>query len=256
MKIHEIIQENNQVDEGLGGLLKLGAKAAIKHIPGVGRMAAKTRMATRGATKAAGSAATKTYSGLKVLGTISDGVLSAFKYYQLYQPVSRYKTNMENAEAKLKSGEWTQEQYDAVRQDQMSQLVVRLATMLTGNMLIGSVPALAKGLIPFGRTKYIGGTIDLLGKLTTAPAQAAFTYWANTDEGRKAIASSIGSAVDPGVVGSWGVWGLNKLENAVGMAQAKAPAKPGDPVAGNGIADTSSSPDDTNAQVLDILRRH
>lgn len=211
MKIYDIISEEQHIDEGvlskaLAALMKSGAKKAAPKVAGKVAPKAAGKGIVAG-TKAVASTVTRigsaSFSALKALGI---GVF-----------VVDYYKQMKVADAKLASGEWTQEKYDDFRQQQMTILVSQIATstVLFGALKTVSGFNLLKFVLSKGR--FTAPIATLLGGVAGA-GQLALMYQLQTNNGRKFIADLIGTGIVDDALGGGGVALLDRAKELVGLA--------------------------------------
>jgi hypothetical protein len=245
MKIHEIITEKKQLDEAgvLGTALNVAGKVARKFVP-------KAKNAEVAAAAVEPGRIVKAWNATSpVLGAgirYTAGLANAYTAMNMIKPFTQYWENMKNAQARLDAGLWTQEEYNAARQDQMTRLIGNVSTMLVGNALIKSVPGITKALIPLriGKTDLISGAIDAIATIVVPGARAYFTKWAASPEGRTAIAGLISVLPDSQYVGSWGVHYLDQIKKVAGIANTTGSLQ-GAPKVADPTSQASAAPANT-----------
>lgn len=207
MKIREIVTENSNVDEALGTAWNL-AKAAGKELIGKGAQAAAkdSEVAIKGqgpkwaqwvnrqsnkigdikstARSNVRSTATATF-------TLTSSAMSLLKYWQMLDPFLVYNKHMEQWEKQLAQGKITEEQYEAIREKELTQLVGQVATILATNGMIRA------GIMPvLGFFRVFGlNTIHAFVNTLTKASQGALMMWWNSNEGRAWIASVLALGV-------------------------------------------------------------
>lgn len=194
MKINEIVVENTATSEALSSV-KAGLKTAS-----TGMKAVKNRLAP--------------WLNRALWGGI------------IVTPIWDYWRAVSKAEEKLKSGQYTPENFNYVRQQEASKLVVTLAVGLSGKTAM----ALFNGALNITRAlpfvgKALGPVLSVLHGMDKT-AQAAFVAFLNTETGRRwlAILASFsifeGTAFEismPDIAGNLGVWLLDTLNGAIGI---------------------------------------
>ena len=240
MKIREIIAEDSNVDEALGTAWNL-AKAAGRELIGKGAQAAAKSPGVMGqgpkwaqtinnfsdriAAKKAG-AVSSTLATARAGFTVSSGIMSALKAWQVLDPLLVYQRHMSKYADALAQGSISEQQYEMIREKELTQLVGQWAMMLGTNMVLrGGVMPLLGGFKLFGLT-----TIYSFVNTLTKGAQWYLMKWWNSEEGRKWIASVLAlgvvgdedwaSAIIGGNLASF----LDKLKGKTRQAPANAPA--------------------------------
>lgn len=149
-------------------------------------------------------------------------------YYKMFwDPLSLYMDNLKTAQQYVDAGKWTEADFNAYRQREMSALVGKWAALWATGKLVK---------LPFGvASKLIGGagtkTQALLDTLTPA-AQVYFMSWVNDPENAKTIAEAMSSDIAVWGVGGIGTAAEDKIRAVIPFAKEygrKNPdAKPGD----------------------------
>jgi hypothetical protein len=179
MKISELLEQSQSTNEAFGRMaVKQMAQNAKPIANFVGQNLGKLKNI---GAKPAGVITT----GAKWIGR-SAQLLTYFGLYTIYQD---YNAAMERGRAKLKKGDWTQEEFDAFARNQKTLMVTQIATSVTfwAVMRIGTgfslfALLLRKSDVPLA---VAGGTaMAALGK----SAQAALITALNTSTAREVIA--------------------------------------------------------------------
>ena len=193
MKIREIIAEESQLEAAgsvLQALKSLGKTAASKPagskgwVDTVNRYADAVSGAKAGVTSAAMSTA-------RAFFTLTSAGMSFLKTWQMLDPLYVYNKHMSKWEKDMKAGKITADQYELIREKELTQLIGQWAAILATNGMLraGAMPLLA-GFRLFGLN-----TIYAFVNTLTKGGQAALMYWWNTDEGRNWIASALALGV-------------------------------------------------------------
>lgn len=176
MRIHELLEEQD-INEGIWS--RLGSRL----IPG--------RVST------AGRAATTAIKGSSA--ALAEGAGDAVKLLTklgLWFPFQQYFENMDNAEAQVKAGQMTNDEYEEQHRNQLGILISTLAAALAGSTLIKSAEAFFSLLrvLPV-----IGKPIAYLVSGLSNVAQLYFMKELVSDEGRTMLASFISTGVLKGI---------------------------------------------------------
>lgn len=154
-----------------------------------------------------------------------------FTWAGILTPFWHYWWAVRLAEKKLEAGAYTQENYDYVRQTEMSKLVTALAVGFSGKAVFGTFHAamgVFKRLPIFG--KALRPVLNFLQTLDKS-GQVAFVAFLNTDTGRRWLALAATADFFEGtpyeidvaqIVGGSGVALLDMVKDAVGMKTTPA----------------------------------
>lgn len=223
MKIYEIIAEQ-QTTESVGSWL------AGKALPQIAKYAEPAVVkALKTGSKSAGKLAKSApvaAKGTSKLASLSADILSILKMLGIGKIIYNYIDDVSKGEAKLASGEWTQEEFDDFRQGMMTQLIAELAasTVLFSAIKLLSGFSIFVRLLGFSRfTAPIGA---LLNGLSETARIAFIGYIATSKDARSVIAdciatmvqSQLGATVD-NAVGGTGVYLLDKVKHLIGLSQ-------------------------------------
>lgn len=140
------------------------------------------------------------------------------------QPATQYFTVMRDAEARLKTGELSDTQYAAIRQQQMSLMTGRiLANIAASYASYKTLKPLITTLRKVGASKP-GGPANVIADMLETLKVAGVSYIANniTNNGAfgKLVASLMSYDIAQEVAGGYGVQGLDELKQLIGAAQA------------------------------------
>lgn len=222
MKIYEIISENEQrTDEFLGVGRALGQMASafapgarqglrapnflqrLGHSLGIGK-------AVKGVKNVAGR------TGQFTLGAVNltDEALKWYGRYQgIWIPIKEFHDKMAEYEEKLKAGKIKDNEYEYVREKELSYMIGRISSYIAVSGIIRTsiLPAVA-GLKLWGGTRWAGNTIaNIAGSALSTAGRAGQAYiaseWLNSPEGREMLASAfaegpLGELVAPMLGGS------------------------------------------------------
>lgn len=193
MKIREIIAEESQLEAAgsvLQALKTLGKTAASKPAGSKGWVDTVNRYAdaVQGAKAGVTGAATTT---ARAFFTLTSAGMSFLKTWQMLDPLYVYNKHMSKWEKDMKAGKITADQYELIREKELTQLIGQWTAILATNGMLraGAMPLLA-GFRLFGLN-----TIYSFVNTLTKGGQAALMYWWNTDEGRHWIASALALGV-------------------------------------------------------------
>lgn len=216
MKIHELLNEDEQLDEFLGIARALGSMGRAL-LPGAGK-------ATSAGLKAPSKLQRLMHTGKNVAGRTGKFTLGtinltdeALKWYGRYQgiwiPIKEFNETMGPWQEKLKNGEITEKQFEYVREKEISYMIGRIASYIAVSGIVrGTILPAVAGLKLWGATRMAGNTMaSIAGSGLSAAGRAAQVYavtqWINSDEGRKLLAEAfaegpLGDLVAPILGGS------------------------------------------------------
>ena len=187
-------------------------------------------------------------------------LVTALTWAGIATPFWHYWWAVRLAETKLKAGVYTQENYDYVRQTEMSKLVTAVTVGLAGKAVFGTFHAtmsVFKRIPIFGTA--LRPVLDFLQTLDKT-AQVAFVAFLNTATGRRWLALAATADFFEGtpyeidvaqIVGGSSAALLDMAKEAVGL-KSSTPAAPSTksrasvPASASTAADTSSAPVTTN----------
>ena len=229
MKIHEIIAE---ALPGVAPLVKGIAKAVT---PSKKTMAKRAAKAAKDVDYEAAKAVIRS-EWARVSQKLSVWV-TALTWAGILTPFWHYWWAVRLAEKKLEAGVYSQENYDYVRQTEMSKLVTALTVGLAGKAVFGTfhtAMSVFKRIPIFGRA--LRPVLNFLQTLDKS-AQVAFVAFLNTDTGRRWLALAATADFFEGtpyeidvaqIVGGSSVALIDMAKEAVGMKAAPAAGKPAD----------------------------
>jgi len=186
-------------------------------------------------------------------GGIVKKALQGWGFYELYQPYKDYADNMEIADQYLKAGPpkgFTQEQYNAYQNKQMSLMLGRMGALLLVDAVTRSDILVRK----LKEWKLIAPAVDTV----TLIANGRLKHWINTPGVTESIATLMMSDIvagntDIGLpgIGRLGVAARDSLRSVIGLSprgqQSDAGAQPSTATPGSqqSINNTSSAPQNT-----------
>ena len=242
MKILDVISENNQLDEW-SFLASAAQKLAIKKLAAVWAddivraQTAGTRVSLSNPSRiidrllardpkvlqAAKDQANKLVRAGKVqAGTAAVGagyrtvakwaeILAVIgQFVEFAKPIQAYIEYMTYAEDKLNKGDWKQEQFDAVRQEQVSILIGRLTALMAAKATMAGFAGFA-GIV----LKRVPGIGPAYGALSSAAQYAVLNQLVNSKEGIKAIATLFTNEYVEQVVGGLGVAAIDFVKGLI-----------------------------------------
>lgn len=236
MKIREIIAE---ALPGVAPLVKGIAKAVAPSEKTLAKRAAK---ATKDVDYEAAKAVIRS-EWARVSQKLGVWV-TALTWAGILTPFWHYWWAVKLAEKKLEAGTYTKENYDYVRQTEMSKLITALTVGLAGKTVFGTFHA---AMSVFKRIPIFGKALrPVLNFLQTLDktGQVAFVAFLNTDTGRRWLALAATADFFEGtpyeidvaqIVGGSGVALLDMAKEAVGMKTTPA-ASAASQTASNGAA--------------------
>jgi len=259
MKIHELIGEDIKTNEAfVGKALNFaghhGGKYAGKALKYLGNKVAPN-LVSKSATYGKGA--------LKV-ARIAENGLALLKYLGLGVLVHDYYSAVEQGEAKVKSGEWTEEEFQDFRQGEMTKLVLGIATSTVFFTAIKvfsgfSIWMRVLKLAPSPAIKAFAVTLNSLSEAV----RVAFIAFLVSDKGyqaRQDVGNLIGRGIIDNTLGGNGVALVDKVMHWVDSShpdgkfksptdqnKAGAPAEPEtDKVDPNKDTQTPASPTTVN----------
>lgn len=277
MKIYDIINEEQQVDEFVG--LVKAAGNFVKPIAGaIGKLGSKAsnvatgaqavgKVAKTGKTASLGSKIRRvkanTASGYANTMNLTDEALKWYTRYKgIWEPISEYRDNMAVWEEKLKKGEITEKEYEYAREKYLSYLIGRIGTYVTvsGMIRTTALPMVA-GLKLFKGTRSAGTTLSVLARGANL---YVVTEYLNSPEGKDLVAKAfaegpLGDAVAP-VIGGSAAKLIDKLKGKVrekdqeGDAEAEADATPTNTLAGPAPGYNPEAPKDQPDTPSNLVR--
>jgi len=222
MKIHDIISEApvGLIGKTLGALLKPHAeKAAAKVVGSLGHDV----KGAGGLTNAYRNFGKSVAAPISGLANITGKIGMALKYFGLYQMFQDYNTAIKQGQANLKSGKWTQEEYENDVKQQKAILVGQLVIALPGFLLLKISTSWSLWTIGFKYSqnplvKALGATMASMAVNT----QAALIQLLRTDAAVNLYAE---------LIAGWGIGDLSqelydKVANLFKQAEAKAKGQP------------------------------
>ena len=219
MKIHELLKEDEQIDEFAGILRALGTMG--KAFAPAARQGLRAPSALQRLMRPISNVAKAGKNVAKRGGTFTLGAINltdeALKWYGRYQgiwkPIKEYYDTMAPWQKKLDDGEITQKQFEYVREKEMSFMLGRIASYIAVSGIVrGTILPAVAGLKLWGATRLAGNTIaNIAGSSLSAAGRAGQVYavdnWINSEEGRQMLASAfaegpLGDMVAPILGGS------------------------------------------------------
>jgi hypothetical protein len=232
MKIYDIISEK-QANEGIRDMaIKTVAKALEPAADKTLKWAASKL--GKEAPDAGGSFVQKakdlyTGTGARSMAPVTGamrltgGVITALKYYGLWQITMDYRAAMKRGEAELAAGRWTQDQFDAYHQNQMATMVSQIALSTTFFLALKvttgwsfMVMALKYSKQPIA--KAIGTTLATMAKGT----QLALISYLSDKDVRNTIADFAANGIIDNTLGAAGVAASKGFQELIGKAEKKA----------------------------------
>jgi hypothetical protein len=144
---------------------------------------------------------------------INAGLTGAY-YWLLYEPLKLYMDNIEEAEAMLKNGKATPEEFEQYRQREMSALIGKWAALWATGKL-ARLPFAIVGKVMGAFSPSIGKVIGTLG----TAGQVYFMNQVNSPENSQAIAEFMAGPIASKFIGGMGVEAENKIRKWIPFAQ-------------------------------------
>lgn len=164
--------------------------------------AAKDR-AKKIAGQTIGSRGATTYRTIADWATI---VATVGQFVELLKPIQSYLEYMTYAQGELDSGKWNQDQFDAVRQEQVSILVGRLTAIMLTKAAMGSFGIFVGTLL---RRTPLGATFNALN---SAAQYAVLNKIVNSKEGIDAVAKIFTNEYVQQIAGGVGVAAIDTIK--------------------------------------------
>jgi hypothetical protein len=143
---------------------------------------------------------------------INAGLTGAY-YWLLYEPLKLYMDNIEEAEAMLKNGKATPEEFEQYRQREMSALIGKWAALWATGKL-ARLPFAVVGKVMGAFSPSLG---KVMGTLGTA-GQVYFMNQVNSPENAQAIAEFMAGPIATKFIGGIGVEAENKIRKWIPFA--------------------------------------
>jgi len=150
-------------------------------------------------------------------------VLTALKFYGLYQIAMDYRDAMQAGEAELKAGKWSQDQFDAWHQNQMATMISQIALSTTFFLALKVTTGwsfLVMGLKYSKQPalKALGYTLANVAKGT----QVALIGYLSNSEVRESISAVAANGLIDNTLGAAGVAVAKEFQAIIGRAEKKA----------------------------------